>query len=129
VKLKPILCFCGGALLAIAGAVLALIFLGAHGGLPQRWQGAYHDLGQVQQALLQFKMQHAVFPDGLDALETDYFPNGVPTNPYTKEAYVYITNGRSFSLIFYGKSDAPGGEDPPERNIVYTEAGCQTPYN
>lgn len=84
---------------------------------------------QIQQALLRYKLKHHSFPASLDHLTADYFPNGVPKDEYTKESFLYITDGRSFSLISYGKDEAPGGENPPERDVVYTEAGCLTPYN
>ena len=93
-----------------------------------RWDRVYHDMHQIQQALLQYKLKHAAFPEGLDKLSPEYFPNGVPRDAYTKEAYLYTTDGRSFSLISYGKDVAPGGEQPPDRDIVYTEAGCLTPF-
>lgn len=83
---------------------------------------------QVQQALLQYKLQHATYPESLDELKVDYFPNGVPKDQFTKDNYIYITDGRAFALVCYGKDGAPGGEHPSERDIMYTEQGSLTPY-
>lgn len=104
-------------------AVFVLDKPGSNGGL-HRWEGAKVGMGEIQKALITHWLDKGRYPESLDELVEESFPNGVPKNPYTKEPYDYFTTGERFVLICYGRDDQPGGEAPPDRDIVFIESGC-----
>jgi len=88
-----------------------------------RWERARTEMGQIQSALNQYRLQHQQYPDTLDAI-ADRFPNNrVPRDPFSKDEYIYERTERGFRLMSYGADMAEGGEEVPDRDIIYTERG------
>lgn len=86
------------------------------------WMRADADLEQITNALHLYRLDHGEYPESLEQL-TEQFPNGVPCNPYIKQAYDYTATDQRFFLVFYGKDDEPGGKVEQDRDIIYTERG------
>lgn len=128
-KLKPILCLTGGVLGAVVLGVLTFLFVFDNtGGHNTKWSRTYTEMGEIQKALNQYALEHDGYPESLEALREDYFPNSVPEDRFTKQPYHYVTNGQSFALISYGHNEAPGELESNDRDIVYTEHGCLTDW-
>jgi hypothetical protein len=109
--------------LLLAGALLFTEKTCTH----TRHDDAYSEMGEITKALNQYSLQHdGQYPEALESLEDNHFPNGVPSDPFTKEPYVYVTDGRGFSLVCYGKDGKSGGRETIDQDIVYSEAGCLT---
>ena len=102
----------------------ALIFDCTCGGTSEKWETARVEMAQIQRALLEWAIEHdCEYPAALNAVG-DQFPGGrTPLDPFSKTAYVYERTESGFVLTSLGKDLAVGGEQPPERDIVYTEMG------
>lgn len=89
-----------------------------------RWDTTVNQMGQIHSALNQYQLANSEYPDSLEALNhRSYFPNGVPKDPWTKEDFVYVLTENGFELSCYGKDQAEGGDEKPNKDINYNEAG------
>ena len=83
-------------------------------------------MGEIQRATLEYASDHdGEYPDQLSEVEDRYFPNGLPADPFTREPYHYERTKSGFRLVWYGKDGEPGGLDPPDEDIIFTEKGQQ----
>jgi len=89
-----------------------------------KWTKAQTEMGEIQKALLEYSKNHAGrYPARLEALERDYFTSGVPRDPFTNESYDYELTATGFRLTCLGKGQAVGGDELPDNDIVYDQAG------
>jgi hypothetical protein len=115
------------AAIALLGTGLTWFFFFSQPNGHTRWSTAWYEMGEIRKALIERRLNDNRYPESLDALKDEHFPNGIPKNPYTGEHYDYVTNGTRFFLVCYGKDDAPGGDEQPNADIVYSEQGWHTP--
>ena len=89
-----------------------------------KWTKAQTEMGEIQKALNQYSLDHdGDYPDTLDALTDSYFRSGVPKDPFSKDDYAYEKLDDGFTLTCYGKDQAEGGAEVPDKDIVFNEAG------
>lgn len=94
-----------------------------------RWERARTEMGQIVQALNTHSLENnGDYPESLAALEGERkaFPNGVPRDPFTDEEFYYEPLQGNFELICYGKDGVDGGEEIPNRDIIFNNAGQVT---
>lgn len=124
------MCISGGVLAVLALGFLTFVFVldkpGSDG--LERWRRTHTEMGEIRKALILYAIEHEHFPESLELLREDFFPNGVPEGRFTKRPYIYATGEQGFVLISYGHNEAPGGPEPNDRDIVYTEHGCLTDW-
>ncbi|MCF6227943.1 MAG: type II secretion system protein GspG [Planctomycetes bacterium] len=78
----------------------------------------------IGRALNNYRTQNRKYPKSLEALENmDYYPNGVPDDPFTKQPFDYKTDGQKFTLTCLGKDGIKGGEEPRDLDIIVNEQG------
>lgn len=112
-----------GSLTLCATGLLLLVLLDS-GCTSGNWDKAHWTMSEVQKCLNMYRLEHGQYPASLDALHTrEYFPNGVPRDPFTKTDFEYKRTDTGFLLICWGKDQARGGEDIPERDIIFDEVG------
>jgi hypothetical protein len=116
------------AVLALLAAGVTFFVLDKPGsdGARHKWGKAEAEMGEIQKALNSHWLEAKEYPDSLDTLTKEYFKNGVPKNPYTKEHYDFVSKGDRFFLVCYGRDEKPGGAEPPDADIVYSEQGRLT---
>ncbi len=78
---------------------------------------------EMGKALNMFMRDNKTYPADISVLEIDYYPNGVPEDPFTRQPFTYKTDGQKFTLTCLGKDQAKGGEEPNEIDIFVTEQG------
>ena len=91
------------------------------------WVQARAQMDLIHQALMQYWLDHdRVYPSALNELENPgYFGSGLPKDPFTKNDYQYELTETGFRLTCLGKDQAPGGDDEPDRDIIFDETGEQ----
>ncbi len=79
---------------------------------------------EIGKVLNVYYKENKKYPRSLEALENvNYYPNGVPADPFTKQPFTYKTDGQKFTLTCLGRDEAVGGEEPPDKDIVVTRLG------
>lgn len=93
-----------------------------------KWESARTEMAEVHKALLSWSLNNnGEYPDGLEAIAGD-FPGGrVPTDPFTKEPYLYERTDEGFELTCYGKDSTEGGSEKEDRDIVFDQRGQREP--
>jgi len=95
-----------------------------------KWTKAQTEMGEIQKALNQYSLDHdGDYPDSLDVLKESYFKSGLPKDPFTKDDYIYEKSDTGFILTCYGKDQAQGGQEVPDKDIMFNEAGPMTEEN
>lgn len=104
---------------------LSLLYLfSPHYVSPSYWETAHVTMGEVVKGLNQYKTETGVYPATLDELRRkSTFINGVPKDPFSKDNFLYERTAGGFTLICLGKDQAPGGAEPPEKDIIFNESG------
>lgn len=93
------------------------------------WAQAQGEMGQIHQSLLVFAEEH----EGRHALsleemsETFYVSTELPKDPFSGQDYFYELTATGFRLTCLGKDRLPGGDEIPDRDIIYDENGQQGP--
>jgi general secretion pathway protein G len=87
-----------------------------------RWERARTEMGQIQNALNRYHLDHGEYPETLEAV-ADRFNNRVPRDPFTREPYEYRRTERGFELRSLGADGVEGGEEIPDRDIIFNERG------
>lgn len=93
------------------------------------WVQAQGEMGQIHKSLLVFADEH----EGRHALsleemsETFYVSTELPKDPFSGQDYVYELTATGFRLTCLGKDRVPGGDEIPDRDIIYDENGQQGP--
>lgn len=121
----------GWLLVGCSGFLAPMLFLSATSFLflcdnpdAARWDTTATQMFQIQSALNQYHISNGAYPSSLNVLHhPDYFPNGVPRDPWTEGEFRYSFTATGFELVCYGKDQAPGGAEKPDKDIVYDEAG------
>lgn len=114
-----------------SGFVALMLFLGATAFVllsdnpdAARWDTTATQMGEIQSALNQYYISNGAYPYSLgDLHHPDYFPNGVPRDPWSKGEFSYSFTATGFELACYGKDQAPNGAEKPDKDIVYNETG------
>lgn len=91
-----------------------------------KWTKAQTEMGEIQKALNTYALEHdGEYPADLSEIagEGKAFPQGVPKDPFSKEDYIYEPLDRGFELICLGKDGVEGGEEIPDKDIIFTESG------
>ena len=89
-----------------------------------RWEAAKSDMSQIHSAISQYNLANGGdYPESLEDLREDYFPNGLPKDPFSKDDFIYETFDGGYTLTCLGKDQAEGGTEKPEKDIVFNEAG------
>lgn len=88
------------------------------------WRQALSRMTRLHDALTAHATEHdGDFPETLHELR-DRFDNGrLPQDPFLGDYFRYEVTDGGFTLTCYGAGDIPGGEEIPERDIVFTREG------
>lgn len=82
-------------------------------------------MGEIQKALLRYALDHkGRYPAVLGDL-VPTFGGPLPQDPFTKLDYVYVRAGEGFRLECMGMDGRPGGNEPPNRDIIFDEKGMR----
>ncbi|MHC4839403.1 MAG: type II secretion system protein [Planctomycetota bacterium] len=88
-----------------------------------KWTKAQTEMMEIGKAVGMYKLDNGGdYPEDLTEL-TEAYPNGVPTDPFTKEPYLYELTDDNFEIICLGKDGAEGGESSPNKDIIVNKAG------
>jgi hypothetical protein len=87
------------------------------------WQEARRRMGVIAGALRLYREDEGAYPDDLEELR-DWLPRGrIPCDPFLGDYFRYWLTEEGFALVCYGRGDEVGGDDIPERDILFTERG------
>lgn len=87
-----------------------------------RWEQAEKDLTRIYEALQAEYEAKKAYPEKLEEM-TVRLQGPPPMNPFSGGPYSYKRTVAGFRLVFYGKDEVPGGEKPPNKDIVFTDIG------
>lgn len=93
-----------------------------------KWESARTEMAEIHKALLSWSLNHdGDFPDSLEAIAGDFPGNRVPTDPFSRDPYVYERTETGFLLTCLGADKAEGGAEREARDIVFNEKGQLAP--
>lgn len=91
-----------------------------------KWTRAVVDMGEIQKALNRWALEHDMeYPTELAPLQQQYFPGGMPKNPFDERGFIYERTNTGFTLTCLGRDRVGGGDSVPDKDIVFTEAGLE----
>ena len=94
------------------------------------WQSARTEMSELHKALLNWSLNNnGEFPDELEAIAEDFPGRRVPTDPFSKEPYLYERTEDGFELTCYGKDGVEGGTEKTDRDIVFDQRGQREPLD
>jgi prepilin-type N-terminal cleavage/methylation domain-containing protein len=113
-------------ILGIIGAIA--VYYSTRNVDPAKWEAARTEMSELHKALNAWSLNHdGEFPDSLEEIAAD-FPGGrVPTDPFTKEEYLYERTDSGFLLTCLGNDGVEGGDDKPDADIIFDERGQLEP--
>ena len=88
------------------------------------WNKARSDMEWITKALNAYALDNnGEYPETQHELR-EYFPGGrLPQDPFLGDYFRYEITEDDFALTCYGAGDRPGGQDIPEKDIVFTSVG------
>ncbi len=88
-----------------------------------KWQAAEAEMESIRRQILQYCLEHDFeYPSGLADLTPDYLPV-LPQDPFTGQPYWYVPSESGFTLTCLGADGTAGGQDIPDRDIIFDEKG------
>lgn len=97
---------------------------------PTKWESARTEMAEVQKALQAWSLKNGGdFPQELSEIAED-FPGGrEPTDPFTKEPYLYEITEDGFVLTCFGEDGVEGGTEKADRDIIFDQRGQSEPFD
>ncbi|MHC4840043.1 MAG: type II secretion system protein GspG [Planctomycetota bacterium] len=88
-----------------------------------KWARAQTEMMEIGKAVSMYRLDHdGEYPKSLSQL-TEAYPNGVPTDPFTKDVYAYKLVDDDFTLTCLGLDGKAGGKKSPDKDIVVNKSG------
>ncbi|MDC1143090.1 hypothetical protein OAU50_08360 [Planctomycetota bacterium] len=117
--LKPILGF-----FIVSSAVFVVIFVFVlDNPINTKWSKAQSNMMEIGKACNMYRLDHGgKFPASLDLL-SEFYPNGVPEDPFTKKPFDYRLTKDGYILTCLGKDRAVGGDERHDKDIIVTQEG------
>jgi len=91
-----------------------------------KWHATEGYLERVHAALTTYAGEHGgQYPERLEELVPGYLEESALKDPYSKQQYLYEQTENGYVLISLGADQAEGGDEIPNRDIVYDQNGLR----
>jgi formylglycine-generating enzyme required for sulfatase activity len=90
------------------------------------WERTREAMSELTKVLQMYSLENeGEYPETLEDVR-NYFERGIlPQDPFLSDYFRYTRTDEGFELKCFGRGDEPGGDEIPDKDIVFTEEGRQ----